>query len=291
MKNPLVTVERDGNVIGQYPPQQLAPLYDTGRILETDLCYSEDRPEKVSVRRYIRHLDAEEHYHGSSRREGHGSEVRRSRQKEKMMAPLIAGWAAFLIALALLLASGVWINSLYGDLAKVKAQFSELEKKFTTKEKDYQRLLFVSREIAEPGLVRGSVILRNDGGKRIAMPGIQVYIFTREAIESHLAAKSAEAAQHPDAAKDDPAVFYSQGLPKPIASTTTDASGRFEFQVPDEGEYILHTSISAPTPKGLATRLWFVSFNSRDPVNTAVDIGETNSVQQFIPSLMIVNGR
>lgn len=291
MKNLLVTIERDGKVIAQYPPQQLAALYDTGRILEGDLCSSEERPEKISVPRFIRHLDDDVHYGMPPRKEGHGSEVRRRRQSDKLMGPLIAGWAAFLIAMALLLASAVWISSLYGDLARSKAHFAELEKMLAAKEKDYQRLLFVSREIAEPGLVRGSVIIRDESGKRIAMPGIQVFIYPRDTVENHLSAKVGEQGQNQVAAKGDPAAFFSTGLPSPLASTTTDASGRFEFQLPEEKEYVLYTSISMPSAKGLSTHLWFVSFNSRDPVNTAVDITESNSVQQFIPSLMIVNGR
>ncbi len=291
MKNPLVTVEREDKVIGQFPPRELPALYDTGRIFDSDLCHSEERPEKVSVRRFLRAMEAQEHFHIPTRSDGHGSETRRKRQTEKFMAPLIAGWAAFLISLALLVASAVWIGSLYGELAKSSARYAELENKLGAKEKDYQRLLFVSREIAEPGLVRGSVILRNEGGKRVAMPGIQVHLHPRETVESHLSAKAEEISKMPDASNIDQAAFYASGLPNPVDSTTTDASGRFEFRVPSEGEYVLYTSISSPTSKGLATKLWFVSFNSRDPVNTAVDLGEANCVQQFIPSLMIVNGR
>jgi hypothetical protein len=38
-------------------------------------------------------------------------------------------------------------------------------------------------------------------------------------------------------------------------------------------------------------RLWFVAFDSRDPLNTPVDITETNAVQQFNPLFMLVDGR
>lgn len=37
--------------------------------------------------------------------------------------------------------------------------------------------------------------------------------------------------------------------------------------------------------------LWFVAFDSRDPLNTPVDITESNAVHQYNPIFMVVEGR
>ena len=291
MRNPLVTVEREGKVIGRYRPQQLASLCDTGHFRESDLCSSEERPEKITVRRFLRNPGAEASFRSPPRNERYGSDLRQKRRADKLMGPLLAGWILFFIAVALLLSAGFWVNSLYDQLAASAAQVGELGKKLEAKEKDYQHQLFAAREIAGPGLVRGSLILRNESGKRIAMPGIRIFLFPRAAIESHLAARAGLAEKNPAADAAGKADFFTAGMPNPIASTTTDASGRFEFRVPEEGEYVLHARLNASSSREPMPRLWFVSFNSRDTINSAVDLGENNFVRQFLPSLMIANGR
>src|SRR5476649_437125 len=42
---PTTTLFRSGNILGQYPAEQLASLAKSGFFLDTDLCYSEARPE------------------------------------------------------------------------------------------------------------------------------------------------------------------------------------------------------------------------------------------------------
>ena len=77
----------------------------------------------------------------------------------------------------------------------------------------------------------------------------------------------------------------------PLKTTTTDASGRFEFPVTDPGEYVLFTRMNSFAQGAQVLRIWLVAFNSQDPLNTLVQINESNYVQQFVPSLMVVDGR
>jgi hypothetical protein len=194
--------------------------------------------------------------------------------------------------LSAVIGSGFWILTLYSEIARKDAQLDEAGKKLSEKEKENQRLLFVSREVAEAGIVRGSIITRNEAGKRVAMPGIEIYLYPRKVIEGYLDSRTAELGRLPSGTNVDGNDFYTTNLPSPLASTSTDSSGRFEFSVPDPAEYVLVSRINSTSQAGAqVSRIWFVSFNSQDPLNTLVQITESNCVQQFVPSLMIVEGR
>lgn len=296
MKNRTVHVARDGKVIGQYPPVQLVSLLDTGGILPTDLCYSEQLPAWTPVLEFIEKTGVEKFSRAASTSEegpaektparASSSSRRPSRKRNNDSNIMIGGWMAFLLAGAALVGAVFWILSQQNEITARDTEIARLREEVGNKEKENQRLLFVSRELAEPGTVRGSLVMRNEAGKRIAIPGTEVRMFRRDVIETHLDARFSEASALSTDQQRDAAQFLLLGLPSPVASTTTDASGRFEFTVPEPGEYVLIAQIAAPTP-----RLWFVSFDSRDPLNTLVEISEANAVQQLVRSLMIVQGR
>lgn len=290
MSNRLVHVARDGKVLGQYQPEQLPTLVDAGHLLDSDFCYSEACPEWTPMPEFLKKIEAPKYL----RNQQGGSKPRSPRRghRSKHSTPaLLAGWTAFLLALSAVIGSGFWIAGLYGELGQKTSQLEEMEKKLAGKEKENQRLLFVSREVAEPGIVRGSIVLRNEAGKRVAVPGVQVLLFPRKVIENYLEARAAEVARVPAGTSVDGNEVFTTGLPPVTASTTTDASGRFEFPVPEPGEYVLFTSVNGSAQGARVSRIWFVGFNSQDPLNTLVQITETNFVQQFVPSLMVVEGR
>jgi hypothetical protein len=145
--------------------------------------------------------------------------------------------------------------------------------------------------VAESGIVRGSVIVRNEAGKRVAMPGVQVFLFQRKVIESYLETRAEAVTRIPAGTSMDGNDFFTSNFPQAVASTSTDASGRFEFPVPEPGEYVVFTRMNIVVQGAQVARIWFVAFNSQDPLNTLVQINETNCVQQFVPSLMVVEGR
>jgi len=203
---------------------------------------------------------------------------------------MIAGWIAFLLSLAALAGAGFWITALHGELGKKKADIAHLKSEISLKEKENQRLLFVAREVAEPGTIRGIFVLR-ESGKRIAVPGVEVALYSRQTVEDHLDRRFAEAAAIQPGANVLAANFLLENLANPIARTPTDASGRFEFKVPDPGEYVLVSTCTTTGPGEQNVRLWLVSFDSRDSLNTMVELNEANSVQQMVRSLMVVQGR
>ncbi len=292
--NRLVHVARDGKVIGQYPPEQLASLMDTGHFLESDLCYSDVCPEWTPLPEFLKKVDAPRYSrakHGTEPSPSKSSSGRGRHRGKKDMPLLLSGWIAFLLALSGLVGAGFWIASLYHELDQKTVRIKEMEKDQDKLEKENQKLLFASRELAEPGFVRGSIILRNDAGKRVSLPGTQVFLYARKTIEEYLEAQSRTAMQQPSLSPGELAAFFVENLPQALNSTTTDASGRFEFKVPEPGEYVLFSRLATVVQGSQMLRLWFVAFNSQDPINSLVTIDETNSVQQFIPSLMIVEGR
>jgi hypothetical protein len=293
MSKRLVHVARDGKVLGQYPPEQLAALIDTGHFLDSDVCYSESHPVWTPMPQFLKKIEAPK-YSKAHKDDSRASETgysRRGHRSRRNLPLLLSGWIAFLLALSALLGAGFWIAGLYAEITRQATQIAEMDKTLDQKEKENQRLLFVSREVAESGIVRGSLVIRNEAGKRVAMPGVQVFLFPRKTIENYLNSRAAEVARIPSGNSVDGNEFFTAGLPSPAASTTTDASGRFEFPIPQPGEYVLFTRTNIYAQAGQAQRIWFVSFNSQDPLNTLVQISEANCVQQFVPSLMIVEGR
>ncbi|MCX6968825.1 MAG: hypothetical protein NTV93_01555 [Verrucomicrobia bacterium] len=293
MSKRLVHVARDGKVLGQYPPEQLAALIDTGHFLDSDLCYSENHPIWTPMPQFLKKIEAPK-YSRAHKDDSHASEVgysRRGHRSKRNLPVVLSGWIAFLLALSALLGAGFWIAGLYAEIGRQASQVAEMDKTLVQKEKENQRLLFISREVAESGTVRGSIVIRNEAGKRVAMPGVQVFLFPRKTIESYLEARAADVARIPAGTTVDGNEFFTASLPSSAASTTTDASGRFEFSVPDPGEYVLFTRMNSFAQGAQVAKIWFVGFNSQDPLNTLVQITEANSVQQFVPSLMIVEGR
>ncbi len=301
MSTRLVQVARNGKIIGQYPPEQLASMMDSGHFFDSDFCLAEGSGEWLPLPEFLKSVEAPRYTRTKSREEsepasrssGGDAPSRHSRRSRKGQAQgaVLAGWIAFLLALSALAGAGFWIAGLYGQLAGMEVKVQETEKQLELKEKENQRLFFAAREVAEEGIVRGSMILRNDAGKRVAMPGVQVSLYRRKELEEHLDERYTKLKQLPDGESVDALQFFQGGMPKAVGSTATDANGRYEFAIPEPGEYIVSALLSTSSPKGTSSRLWFVAFNSEDPLNTVVDLTESNGVQQLIPSLMIVEGR
>lgn len=292
MSSRLVHVARDGKVLGQYPPEQLPALLDSGHFLESDVCYSELCPVWTPMPQFLKKVEPPR-YSKAHREESSEprSSSRRSHHSKRNSAVMLSGWIAFLLSVSLVIGAGFWIAGLHAEIGRLSNQITEMNTRLDQKEKENQRLLFVSREVAESGVVRGSIILRNEGGKRVAMPGVQVFLFPRRTIDSYLDERATELSRVPAGTSVDGNDFFTTNLPSPLKTTTTDASGRFEFPVTEPGEYVLFTRMNSFAQGAQALRIWFVAFNSQDPLNTLVQINESNYVQQFVPSLMIVDGR
>jgi hypothetical protein len=70
---------------------------------------------------------------------------------------------------------------------------------------------------------------------------------------------------------------YFQNLPTPVASSKTDADGRFELNIPDEGVYVLVASSSRTLYNTTERYFWIVRLNPQDPKATLSNDNLTTS--------------
>ncbi len=284
-KNPRVSVRRKDKDLGQYHPLQLGSLLETGFLEKEDVCQHPETGDWISILQFLDSGGVP----GFSRRRGMkaAEESRRGSARKSRQAAL--PWLVAVVAVLVALGAGFFAWKTFAEVDGLKAALAAAMAKNREMEQQYQQVLFSAREVAASDLVRGRVILRDKSGRRIALPGIKVRLYARKVLDAYLADRHARISEISDADPVRLPVHFLKDIPIPLASTTSDSDGRFEFQLSEPGEYILQTSIRSSKTGEL--RLWFVSFDSRDPLNTPVDITEANTVRQFHPLLMVVDGR
>jgi len=183
----------------------------------------------------------------------------------------------------------LWSNKMSGEIGGLKAGLVKAAAENLEWKQKYENVLFAARDVASNDLVRGRVISRDAAGKRAVLPNVKVRLYPRAEIEAFLSDRFACIAE---AGGNDPARLAShflKNIPLPIEATTTNSDGRFECKIPRPGEYVLQAGLRSA--KTGVMQLWFVTFDSRDPLNTPVDITESNAVRQFNPVFMLTEGR
>lgn len=207
---------------------------------------------------------------------------KRLRARRPLMIGALASVALALVAFACVAMMTADVVSLQSSLEKARAENAAWEKK-------YQDVLFAARDVAADNEVRGRVIIRDATQKRVLLPGIKMRLYRRAAIEAYLNERHARIAEAGGNDRARVTSHFLKDLPTPLESCSTNSDARFDFKIPEPGEYVIQTSIRSGVNG--ETRLWFVAFDSRDPLNTGVDITESNSVQQFNPLFMLMDGR
>lgn len=280
-----MTVARKGKVLGKFSLLQLPSLIETGYLSEDDHYLDAVTGDWIPLKDCLGDIP------GYARRSSRKISAPPQKEIPPGLKPFRVPptfWIAGLAALLLAAGASVWAWIQWNEAAALRLRLAAAETTNREWKEKYHQILFAAREVAAHDLVRGRVIARNASGKRVVLPGIKVRLYTRAEIESHLAERNRTANQ----AGTDPislAAHFLKNLPNPIELSTSDSDGRFEMKIPSPGEYVIQTSIrSAKTGQ---MKLWFVAFDSRDPLNTPVDITESNSAQQFNPLLMVVEGR
>jgi len=278
-----VTVKRNGKILGEYHPLQIGSLLETGHFQKGDLCLDRETSSWISIRAFLRKTRA------SRRRVKDIPDSPRGRRKRRAGRRIAQKLLLGFFALALASGAIFWSKKTGEEIDGLKVSLSGAEAASGVWKQKYENVLFAAREVASNDLVRGKVIIRDAGGKRIVLPGIKIRLYPRAEIEAFLSERYARIAE---AGGTDPArlsTHFLKGIPSPIEVTTTDSDGRFECKVPEPGEYVIQTGIRSG--KNGSMRIWFVAFDSRDPLNTPVDLTESNAVQQFNPLFMLVEGR
>ncbi len=277
-------VIRDEKILDEYSILQLPTLLDTGHLLPEDHCLDPETNESVRLVDMITRIPT---YTKRTRREADPEMVKVVDQRRSKFRKSAGIFISVSLVVAFLLGLTAWkwqqeTRALTARLARAESECAEWKEKF-------HKVLFAAREVADGGFVRGRIILRDATGRRTALPGVKLCIYPRAQIESHLNARHETESLAGGTDSTRLAAHYLKGLPDALDSTSSDSDGRFELKVPEPGEYIVQTAIRSKKTGQL--RLWFVRFDSNDPLNTPVDITESNGVQQFNPLLMIVDGR
>ena len=282
-----VSVKRKDEVIGEYLPPQMVSLLETGHLQNADLCFDLKSGKWLPIRAFLRRgrIPGYSHKRGGNLPASTRGSRRRRRARRRLALRLLLAFFTMALASGAVFWWGKTAEEIEGlniSLATAEAANAEWKQK-------YENVLFAAREVSANDLVRGKIIIRDASGKRIVLPDVKVRLYRRAEIEAYLSERHAHIAE---AGGTDPArlsTHFLKNIPAPIQTTTTDSDGRFECKIPQPGEYVLQTAIRSA--KTGALRLWFVSFDSRDPLNTPVDITESNVVRQFNPIFMVVEGR
>ena len=282
-----ISVKRNGEVIGDYVPPQMVSLLENGHLQNADLCFDLKSGGWIPIRAFLRRRRIPGYPPKRSRNfvgPTHRSR-RRRRARRKLTLRLLLGF--FTMALA----SGAvfWLGKSAEEIEGLKISLANAEALNGEWKQKYENALFAAREVASNDLVRGKVIMRDAAGRRATLPNVEVRLYSRAEIEAYLSERYAHIAE---AGETDPTrlpAHFLKNIPPPIETTTTNSDGRFECRIPKPGEYVLQTGLRSAKTGEL--RLWFVAFDSRDPLNTPVDITESNVVRQFNPIFMLSEGR
>ena len=282
-----ISVKRQGEIIGEYLPSQMISLIENSHLRNADLCFDSRSGGWIPIRAFLRRRRIPGYPPKPGRNLGgptRGSR-RRRRARRKLTFKLLLGF--FTMALA----SGAvfWWGKTAEDIEGLKISLANAESATAEWKQKYENVLFSAREVVSNDMIRGKVILRDAAGRRATLPDVKVSLYPRAEIEAYLSERYAHIAEAGGNELPQMSAHFLKNLPAPLETTTTDSDGHFELKIPKPGEYVIQTGIRSAKTGEL--RLWFVTFDSRDPLNTPVDITELNVVRQFNPFLMLIEGR
>ena len=193
---------------------------------------------------------------------------------------------AFIISLlvfaAVIGAIFFWFSGTFSEIESLRSRASNLQNLISEKDATIQRLRDSTRTQLEPNEIQGRFILNSTEAKS----GAKVALFRRAEIEKFL--KEALSKTEPGADETAVALSITNNLPFPIASTATDSEGFYRLEIPEPGEFILHTNIVGTSSR---TLVWFLSFSPDDPQHGPIHFTEKNASNLISPDLVILKAR
>ncbi|MFM8364285.1 MAG: hypothetical protein ACKOAS_03960 [Verrucomicrobiota bacterium] len=169
---------------------------------------------------------------------------------------------------------------------RFKQRIESLEAQLLERTESLERLSENTGEVLSPDQIKGRLLLRATDGTAIPQQGVKVLLYNRRDLERYLEESLQNADANLDAAQA--AVDLVNKLPFPLATTTTDSKGNYEFRLQAPGEFVLHTNI-LQTPTG--PMVWFLGFKSSEPPYTRIDFSEANRSTSLVPGLIVVPAR
>lgn len=280
-----VPVARDGTTLGEFAALQIPSLLETGYLRSSDVAFDFDEKKWVPVGEFVRSRPG----FARKARSGEGGGTASAGRRGSRTNGFIWGWVFASVFLVVAVVAGVLFLTREGELESARKSLATAEEEVAELRAENNRLQVRSSLDAPEGMIQGRMVIRDANNRRIAPPNVKVRLFRRETIEEF--ANERHATLPEDGATDANrlAVHFGSNLPSPVLSTATDSQGHFELAVPEPGEYVLQSSVrSAKTGESYT---WFLSFDSRDALNTPINLNEANRARQFHPLFLISEGR
>lgn len=291
LKRP-IHVARSGRILGEFSSSDLAAMLESAELLPNDLCYIEHENLWVPVADYVA---------ASSLPKFQPPPASEAEEKEDEVSAFMAlfstptmvllGWVLFLIVCAVGVGLGVKIYSLTNEVSRAEAESKSLKHRLQTQEQEYRELLTKKETGEDPSTLRGKVILQSENGEPILMPDFVLRLYPRQTIEAHLQSYGTELSALNQTENPEVLAQVLNTLPPPLAETSTNAIGEYEFTLLDDSEYVIHSSMSIPTGGKSRVLLWFLGVSRGDAIGLPVNVTDWNRVGNYTPELMIVPGR
>lgn len=210
----------------------------------------------------------------------------RKGSNQKVLKWQVISILAFLVALLVGVAMHVRAEAALSERERFKAQIESLETQLQERTESLERLSENTGEVLSPDQINGRLALRSSDGSAVPQQGVKVLLYNRRDLERYLEETLQNGDINSDAAQA--AVDVVNNLPFPLATTTTDSKGNYEFRIQAPGEFVLHTNI-LQTPSG--PMLWFLGFDSAEPPYTRIDFTDLNRSTSLVPGLIVVPAR
>lgn len=210
----------------------------------------------------------------------------RKRSKQKVLKWQVLSILGFLVAILVGVSMFIRSETVMAERDRFKERSEALQVEIQKREEALERLSEASGEVLPPDQLKGRLALRATDGTLVPQQGVKVLLYNRRDLERYLEESLAGPAEGLDAAGA--ARKLVNQLPFPIATTTTDSGGHYEFRLQAPGEFILHTNV-LQTPNG--PMLWFLGLDSTKPPHTRIDFSESNRSTSLVPGLVVVPAR
>ena len=291
LKRP-VHIARGGTIIGEYSSADLQSLLEAGELKATDVCYLEDSNLWINLPDYI-HSSSLPKFQPPLKPLAEargGSAPQWDAAPQNPIAPLL-GWVAFIIAFAMLLGAGTWIYILNGEVKKAQRTATQMQQQMLDQDRQYREIVAKPVNPSDRMRVLGTVKLNSEDGDPMVMPAFSVHLYKRQTVEDYLRSKSLDlAAMKPQLTSEKLSTFLTN-MPPPLKKAITDSLGNYEFDLPAEGKYVIFSSMTLPGGGNDRIFVWFLGFSTDDPLNLPVHVTDMNRSGQFVPELMIIQGR
>lgn len=318
--SPLIHVARDGAPLGQFRRDLIDELLKNATLRPSDIYYDESRREWLLVGDYknnqkftlarrsresspseppseqeqqdsaIEEAEISESEHSSRRRRrrrrSEDSNIRKPRKRHPAESAL-PGWIAALVAISVAAGLWAWATSLREQLNISTNQVKELENNLAS----LKRQIGVLLEMAPPGVVRGVITTETHAGRLFLLSGISVAAYRLDDVRGALL-RVANLPIPVDEQEFASMVSTIQAaLPPPIAMSLSDSSGRFEFPIPEPGNFVLVATGLKQVGGNTERLLWTVEVPVSDSPSPVVSLDERNSASLRSPKFKIQPAR